>query len=163
MASSNKKPSKRSYLNVPEEEHHDGDDSVDDVPDPLSNGGSTNNGSTRDDQCDNGDHVLEQNGHGGHSALTVEVSLDDAIGMFRFKLVPFMFVILTKLFADRLGMGLFQYRILVAAGLCFAADAMEVLLLSFLSIVLQDEWRLTDDETAFITSILFLGALVRSD
>lgn len=61
---------------------------------------------------------------------------------------------------DRLGMGLFQYRILIAAGLCFAADAMEVLLLSFLSIVLKNEWHLSDDETAFITSTLFLGALV---
>lgn len=61
---------------------------------------------------------------------------------------------------DRLGMGTFQYRILIAAGLCFAADAMEVLLLSFLSIVLQNEWSLTEDETAFITSTLFLGALV---
>jgi hypothetical protein len=40
--------------------------------------------------------------------------------------------------------------------------AMEVLLLSFLSIALQDERSLTDDETTFITSILFLGALVRS-
>lgn len=37
---------------------------------------------------------------------------------------------------------------------------MEVLLLSFLSVVLQHEWDLSDDETAFITSILFAGALV---
>lgn len=74
------------------------------------------------------------------AVATVEMSVDDAI--------------------DRLGMGLFQYRILIAAGLCFAADAMEVLLLSFLSIVLQHEWNLTDDETAFITSTLFAGALV---
>jgi putative MFS transporter len=57
-------------------------------------------------------------------------------------------------------MGIFQYRILIASGLCFAAEAMEVSLLSFLSIILQDEWGLTDDETAFITSILFAGALV---
>mgnify|MGYP003867354423 CR=1 FL=1 len=70
----------------------------------------------------------------------LEISVDDAI--------------------DRLGMGLFQYRILLAAGLCFAADAMMVLLLSFLSIVLQKEWGLSDDETAFMTSILFAGALV---
>lgn len=37
---------------------------------------------------------------------------------------------------------------------------MEVLLLSFLSIVLQQEWDLSEDETAFITSILFAGALI---
>lgn len=57
-------------------------------------------------------------------------------------------------------MGFFQYRILVASGLCFAADAMQVLLLSFLSIVLRDQWGLSDEEAAFITSILFAGALV---
>ena len=43
---------------------------------------------------------------------------------------------------------------------CFAADAMEVLLLSFLSIVLQQEWDLSRDKTAFITSTLFAGALI---
>ncbi|CAB9498850.1 Synaptic vesicle 2-related protein [Seminavis robusta] len=76
-----------------------------------------------------------------HTAnISNEMSIDDAI--------------------DRLGMGIFQYRILIAAGLCFAADAMEVLLLSFLSIVLQEEWGLSNDETAFITSILFAGALI---
>jgi len=61
---------------------------------------------------------------------------------------------------ERLGMGYFQHRILVAAGLCFAADAMEVLLLSFLSVVLQAQWGLTEQEAATITSVVFLGALV---
>jgi MFS family permease len=72
--------------------------------------------------------------------LSHELSIDDAI--------------------DRLGMGIFQYRILIAAGLCFSADAMEILLLSFLSIVLKKEWHLTNDQTAFITSMVFAGALV---
>jgi MFS family permease len=61
---------------------------------------------------------------------------------------------------ERLGMGIFQFRVLFAAGLCFAADAMQVLLLSFLSVVLKEEWGLTDDETASITSVLFAGAMV---
>jgi putative MFS transporter len=60
---------------------------------------------------------------------------------------------------ERLGMGKFQVLILTAAGMCFAADAMQVLLLSFLSEVLRLEWNLTDDETAFITSMLFIGAI----
>lgn len=60
---------------------------------------------------------------------------------------------------ERLGMGKFQLLVLTAAGMCFAADAMQVLLLSFLSEVLRLEWHLTDDETAFITSILFIGAI----
>jgi Major Facilitator Superfamily len=60
---------------------------------------------------------------------------------------------------ERIGMGYFQLVVLTAAGLCFAADAMQVLLLSFLSEVLRLEWNLTNDETAFITSILFIGAI----
>jgi hypothetical protein len=60
---------------------------------------------------------------------------------------------------ERLGMGWFQLIVLTAAGLCFAADAMQVLLLSFLGEVLRLEWTLTDDETAFITSTLFIGAI----
>ena len=60
---------------------------------------------------------------------------------------------------ERLGMGSFQLLVLTAAGLCFAADAMQVLLLSFLSEVLRLEWHLSGDETAFITSMLFIGAI----
>jgi MFS family permease len=58
---------------------------------------------------------------------------------------------------ERLGYGKFQIRVMIAAGLCFAADAMEVLLLSFLSVVLQALWELTIQETAILTSIVFLG------
>jgi putative MFS transporter len=61
---------------------------------------------------------------------------------------------------ERLGYGRFQVRVMIAAGLCFAADAMEVLLLSFLSVVLQSEWALTPEQTAFLTSTVFLGALL---
>ena len=60
---------------------------------------------------------------------------------------------------ERLGMGSFQLIVLTAAGLCFAADAMQVLLLTFLSEILRSEWNLSDDETAMITSILFIGAI----
>lgn len=55
-------------------------------------------------------------------------------------------------------MGPFQYRILVAAGLCFASDSMEVLLLSFLAVVLQAQWDLPAEASATITSSVFLGA-----
>ena len=61
---------------------------------------------------------------------------------------------------ENLGMGMFQYRILFAAGLCFAADSMEVLLLSFLSVVLKAVWDLSDEQTATITSSVFIGALL---
>lgn len=81
-----------------------------------------------------GNHPL--NSHHGHP---LRMTVDDAI--------------------ERLGMGKFQFIILTAAGMCFAADAMQVLLLSFLSEVLRIEWSLSDDETAFITSMLFIGAI----
>lgn len=60
---------------------------------------------------------------------------------------------------DSLGTGQFQIRVLFAAGLCFAADSMEIMLLSFLSIILQDEWELTPAQTATITSCVFAGSL----
>jgi MFS family permease len=64
-----------------------------------------------------------------------------------------------SLATDRLGYGKFQQQILVAAGLCFAADSMEVMLLSFLSIVLLGEWNLSGAQAASLTTFVFLGAL----
>jgi putative MFS transporter len=61
---------------------------------------------------------------------------------------------------ESLGMGPFQRRILIAAGLCFASDSMEILLLSFLAVVLQVEWDLTESQTATITSSVFAGAMI---
>jgi MFS family permease len=61
---------------------------------------------------------------------------------------------------ELLGMGYFQYQILVAAGLCFMADAMEVLLLSFLAPILQVEFQLTERQMDTIISVVFAGALL---
>jgi putative MFS transporter len=61
---------------------------------------------------------------------------------------------------ERLGMGRFQYEILWAAGLCFAADAMEVLLLSFLAVILQVEWGLQGHQMDTIISVVFAGAML---
>jgi hypothetical protein len=61
---------------------------------------------------------------------------------------------------ELVGNGPFQTRILIAAGLCFASDSMEVLLLSFLAVVLQAEWGLTDGQTDAITSSVFVGAML---
>ena len=60
---------------------------------------------------------------------------------------------------ERLGMGRFQYQVLLAAGLCFAADAMEVLLLSFLAVILKVEWDLTEHQMDTIISVVFAGAM----
>ena len=60
---------------------------------------------------------------------------------------------------NRIGMGFFQHRIYVAAGLAFGADAMEVLLLSFMFETLREEWNLERDEVAVLTSSVFIGAM----
>ena len=64
-----------------------------------------------------------------------------------------------KYYVERVGTGPFQKRMLLAAGLCFAADSMEVLLLSFLAVVVQAEWDLSSHQTSGITASVFLGAM----
>ena len=61
---------------------------------------------------------------------------------------------------ERIGTGTFQNQVLLAAGLCFMADAMEVLLLSFLSTVLKHEWNLSEREVDSIVAMVFAGSLV---
>ena len=55
---------------------------------------------------------------------------------------------------------MFRRRVLWAAGLCFTADATEVMLLSFLSLTLQSEWELSSTQTASMTACVFAGSLV---
>ena len=50
--------------------------------------------------------------------------------------------------------------IIILTGLCFMADAMEILLLSFLSVVLQSTWHLTEPQVEAIVSVVFVGAMV---
>eukprot|EP00536_Pseudo-nitzschia_multiseries_P004934 jgi/Psemu1/189335/e_gw1.87.77.1 len=61
---------------------------------------------------------------------------------------------------ERIGTGVFQHQVLLAAGLCFMADAMEVLLLSFLSTVLKHEWGFSEREVDSIVAIVFAGAML---
>jgi pentatricopeptide repeat protein len=61
---------------------------------------------------------------------------------------------------EQLGMGFSQYMILTATGLCFAIDAMQVVLLSFVSIILKHLWNLSSTQTASLTSVIFAGAMV---
>uniref|UniRef100_A0A7S2GUV2 Major facilitator superfamily (MFS) profile domain-containing protein n=1 Tax=Helicotheca tamesis TaxID=374047 RepID=A0A7S2GUV2_9STRA len=61
---------------------------------------------------------------------------------------------------EKIGTGPFQFMVLIAAGLCFSADSMEIMLLSFLSIILREQWDLSSTETASITACVFAGALV---
>lgn len=61
---------------------------------------------------------------------------------------------------EKVGTGVFQYKILLATGLCFMADAMEVLLLTFLSTVLKYEWNLSEHQVDSIVAIVFAGAMM---
>ena len=61
---------------------------------------------------------------------------------------------------EMIGNGRFQRRILWAAGLSFAADSMEILLMSLLSVVLASHWDLREHHTSTLVSSVFLGSLV---
>lgn len=61
---------------------------------------------------------------------------------------------------DRVGMGFFQYQILFACGLCFMADAMEILLLSFLAVILRGQWGLSEGQVDSLVSVVFAGAMI---
>ena len=52
-----------------------------------------------------------------------------------------------------IGIGRFQFKILIVTGLLWAADGIEIMILTFLLPTLQDEWNLTDAETGTIGSV----------
>lgn len=60
---------------------------------------------------------------------------------------------------ESLGMGRFQYLILAMAGLCWTADAMEMLLISFIKSPVQCEFNLTDFEATIVTTSVGVGML----
>ena len=115
---SSNKPSKRAYSNVPDGELSHAEDGEDPLSSSSYSINNNSNGGLRNDDSSNHMDDCEPD-HTLTDIARPQISVDDAI--------------------DRLGMGKFQYRILVAAGLCFAADAMEVLLVSFSCGVLHIE------------------------
>jgi MFS family permease len=60
---------------------------------------------------------------------------------------------------DRLGMGRFQFWILLAAGICFAAGAVQIQMLFVLGPILQQTWQLSKDQTAGMESMVFVGQM----
>jgi len=85
---------------------------------------------------------LTNNGESQRQNGSVDFSIDDAVDAVQF--------------------GKFQKIMMVAVGLCFMSDAMEVVLLGFLSAVLKYEWDLTNSQTAAIGASVFFGELVGS-
>ena len=59
-----------------------------------------------------------------------------------------------------LGVGLFQFRLLFVTGFVWAADAMEMMLLSFLLPTLAKEWNLSGVVVSFVGAIVFFGMLI---
>lgn len=59
-----------------------------------------------------------------------------------------------------MGMGRFQYKMLLFTGVIWAADAMEMMLLAFLIPKLKHEWKLERPEDGLISSVVFAGQIV---
>ena len=58
------------------------------------------------------------------------------------------------------GIGWFQFRLLFLTGFVWAADAMEMMLLSFLLPTLAKEWDLSSIVVSFVGAIVFFGMLI---
>lgn len=58
------------------------------------------------------------------------------------------------------GFGRFQGLVLAYAGLGWIAEAMEIMLLSFVGPAVKSEWGLTSSEESLITTVVFAGMIV---
>ena len=61
---------------------------------------------------------------------------------------------------ERVGFGAFQLVLLVVLSLLMAADAAEMMLLSFIGPTLQCRWNLSSQQAASLTTSVFVGAFV---
>lgn len=61
---------------------------------------------------------------------------------------------------DHVGFGRFQYLLLFYTGLAWMAEAMELMLLSFVGPAVQSLWGLSNQQESWISSVVFLGMLV---
>jgi hypothetical protein len=63
---------------------------------------------------------------------------------------------------EAVGFGLFQWQLLAVCGLCWMADGMEMMLISFISLAVQCDFETTDVELTFLTTSVFAGMMVGS-
>jgi MFS transporter, putative metabolite:H+ symporter len=61
---------------------------------------------------------------------------------------------------EEAGFGRFQQRLMIVCGLGWAADAMEVLLISFALPAITEEWKLNPGQKALLTTAIFIGMLL---
>ncbi|XP_065881910.1 organic cation/carnitine transporter 7-like isoform X2 [Euphorbia lathyris] len=57
------------------------------------------------------------------------------------------------------GFGKFQAGVLSYAGMCLFAEAMEIMILSFVGLAVKSEWELSSNQESSITSVVFVGML----
>ncbi|KZV16592.1 hypothetical protein F511_30886 [Dorcoceras hygrometricum] len=60
----------------------------------------------------------------------------------------------------KVGFGKFQALVLVYAGLGTMAEAMEVMILSFIGPAVRSEWGLSSGQESLITTVVFAGMLI---
>ena len=60
---------------------------------------------------------------------------------------------------DRLGFGKFQIKLLFIVSIIWVADAMEMMMIAFISPALACEFNLTDSSKAMLTTMIFVGML----
>ncbi|KNA24583.1 hypothetical protein SOVF_014400 [Spinacia oleracea] len=60
----------------------------------------------------------------------------------------------------KVGFGKYQYFVLAYAGMGWIAEAMEMMILSFIGPAVKVEWKLSSTEESLITTIVFAGMLV---
>ena len=60
---------------------------------------------------------------------------------------------------ESMGFGLFQALVLIYSGMAWVADAMEMMLLSFVGPAVQKTWGLSGTEESMITSVVFIGMM----
>ncbi|XP_070571836.1 synaptic vesicle 2-related protein-like [Ptychodera flava] len=63
---------------------------------------------------------------------------------------------------EAIGFGKFQIKLSILAGLCWMADAMEMMILSILSPELHCQWKLHTWQEALITTVVFIGMFLSS-
>ena len=61
---------------------------------------------------------------------------------------------------EEIGIGPFQRKLLAICGVSWAADAMEVIIISYVIPIVVAQWSLTSGQAGFIGTAIFLGMLV---
>ncbi|KAL2943162.1 Organic cation/carnitine transporter 7 [Bienertia sinuspersici] len=60
----------------------------------------------------------------------------------------------------KMGFGRLQYLVLAYAGMGWVAEAMEMMILSFVGPALKSAWHLSSAQESLITTVVFAGMLV---